>query len=306
MWYRRITEYKDVEPPSPPKMTSIRRKHVLFGQSSFAITPVTTSRPEEPTFNGPSKRNSRDTETENMNNVSYFKRVRVISSKTRIKHIPGPFLTHARSTTEYVLSPRAKLEAQEQTLRKSFEENAAVLGLKHKDTRSSLVAFAWCLRNQRKFAAAEDLFRASYDANYEEVVVKDPWALQDMISSLLTVLADQNKSSEMDELRQVTNAMFRSNLEPEVANLLLYQLYTGLVSRDGVVNQRSLLSPPDSLNMTSKVGTEGNTGSSTAPAALFGGCGDSRCLCPPKLESGSRILTLNDWAELLYQLSKKL
>ncbi|KAH9212127.1 hypothetical protein DL95DRAFT_464179 [Leptodontidium sp. 2 PMI_412] len=182
MWYRRITEYKDVEPPSPPKMTSIQRKHVLFGQSSFAITPVITSRPEEPTFNGPSKRKSRDTETENMNNVSHFKRVRVISSKRRIKHIPGPFLTHARSTTESVLSPRAKMEAQEQTLQKSFERKAAVLGLKHKDTRSSLAAFAWCLRKQRKFAAAEDLFRASYDANYEELVVKDPWALQDMIS----------------------------------------------------------------------------------------------------------------------------
>lgn len=67
-----------------------------------------------------------------------------------------------------------KQEAEEREARKNFEEQGACLGIDYPDTHSSLNVLAWCLRNQRKFSAAEDLLCAVYEARKDSLVIHDP------------------------------------------------------------------------------------------------------------------------------------
>jgi len=153
--------------------------------------------------------------------VSCFKRVRVISKKQRIKRIPGPFSSYASMPQEFVLSPQEKLDVEGRTARRAFEEKSSLLGFGHPDTHSSLTTLAWCLRNRNKFAAAEDLFRSSYNTRKEYLITKDPLGLQRIIMNLMTVMADQNKTSEIDELRREAASLFKSNMDPQAAESLL-------------------------------------------------------------------------------------
>jgi Ankyrin repeats (3 copies) len=223
MWYRRITEYNDVE-NSPIRVTPTpSRSDVRFGQNPFEVVPFGPA-PPKIRISTSSKRKLSESNIEETDDVTSFKRVRVISKKDRVKHVPGPFASYITTSGTSILNPRARQQAEEREKRKLFEERAALLGLDHPDTLSSLNALAWCLRTQRKFAAAEDLFRAAFTARKDNLVTEDPEALQVIIGNLMTVLIDQNKALEVDEMWQRVKAMFRSNLEQERADTVLQHL----------------------------------------------------------------------------------
>ena len=92
MWYRRITEYNDIDPAPPVSQRPIhkpREEIVVFGQTSFSKV---IFGPQLPEHLSASKKRKRD-EVPN-NDITLFKRVRVLSKKTRvrrIKQISGPF-----------------------------------------------------------------------------------------------------------------------------------------------------------------------------------------------------------------------
>ncbi|PVH89250.1 hypothetical protein DL98DRAFT_647802 [Cadophora sp. DSE1049] len=280
MWYRRITEYKDVEPPPPPPPTRSFRLHkVRFGQNPFAADVPVPLRSEGPTSNLPDKRKLATAEIQDLDDVSYFKRVRMISSKIRIKHIPGPFSTHAKSSLDSVLSPQVRLEAQEQILREAFEEKAALLGLKHEDTHSSLTTFARCLRNQRKFAEAEALFRAAYDASKEELVSRSPLALQALVSNLMTVLEDQKKLPEVNWLGHEAVVMFGRD-SSEATKLFLHSIRSTRFAQSIVERDGNMLKPPDPIDLTLRAGIETFT---VSPKSVMGEGDTMRCRCTATL-----------------------
>src|SRR5437016_2929588 len=195
MWYRRITEYNDIEPSPIRVPPTPQRPDVRFGQSSFKIVPFGPA-PPKIRISISSKRKLSESNFEETDDVMSFKRVRVISKKDRIKHVPGPFASYTTTSGTSILNPQAKQQVEEREKRKLFEERAALLGLDHPDTLHSLNALAWCLRTQRKFAAAEDLFRVALTAGKDNLVTEDPEALQVIIGNLMTVLIDQNKVLE--------------------------------------------------------------------------------------------------------------
>lgn len=92
MWYRRITEYNDVDPPPPKSRMPLRKPQeeiVVFGQTSFSKL---IFGPELPEHLAASKKRKREDVQDD--DITLFKRVRVLSKKTRvrrIKQISGPF-----------------------------------------------------------------------------------------------------------------------------------------------------------------------------------------------------------------------
>ena len=90
MWYRRITEYNDVDPSPPVSQTSPRETHVVFGQPSFGSIMFG---PALPAHLSASKKRKRENVPHD--DITLFKRVRVLSKKTRfrrINQISGPFI----------------------------------------------------------------------------------------------------------------------------------------------------------------------------------------------------------------------
>jgi tetratricopeptide (TPR) repeat protein len=200
--------------------------------------------PEPPTIriSTPSKRKLSESNVEETDDITSFKRVRVISKKNRIKHVLGPFSSHTTTSGDSILNPQAKQQAEERAVRKLFEERATLHGLDHPDTLSSLNTLALCLRNQRKFAAAEDLFRAGLDARKYTLITEDPEALSVMMGNLMTVLVDQNKVLEADELWQMATTVFKSNLDVERAEALLQRLEVLYIFRN---KQRAVPESPE-------------------------------------------------------------
>src|ERR1700730_14694771 len=117
MWYRRITEYNDIE-PSPIRATPTpQRPDVRFGQNSFEIVPFGPA-PPKILISTSSKRKLSESNIEEMDDVTSFKRVRVISKKDRIKHVPGPFASYTTTSGTSILNPQARLQAEEREKRK--------------------------------------------------------------------------------------------------------------------------------------------------------------------------------------------
>jgi hypothetical protein len=224
MWYRRITEYKDIEPDPVNIPTIPKNSKAVFGQHGFESVVFGPPKPRTGYSPSASKRKLGETDIEDTEDVAYFKRVRIISKKERIKHAPGPFAGHNVGTSESILDPKAKQEAEEREARAVFEKKAATLGLDHSETIESLNTLAWCLRNRRKFAEAEKLFRAAFTALKDTLILDDPDTLQVLARNLMTVLIDQNKRSETGEIWQITKGLFKSNLPEDRASVLIERL----------------------------------------------------------------------------------
>src|SRR2546423_14403224 len=93
MWYRRITEYNDIEPSPMRVPPTPQRPDVRFGQSSLEIVPFGPA-PPKIRLSTSSKRKVSASNFEETPAVTSFKRARVISKKDRIKHVPRPFASH--------------------------------------------------------------------------------------------------------------------------------------------------------------------------------------------------------------------
>ena len=102
MWYRRITEYDYIDPPPPANQIptrKLRETPAVFGSSPFkaiVFGPPPSNDPED--LMGTKKRKSENTHD---NDIARFKRVRVLSKKTRVRTSrpgPKPFIRFATET----------------------------------------------------------------------------------------------------------------------------------------------------------------------------------------------------------------
>ncbi|KAF4636663.1 hypothetical protein G7Y89_g1430 [Cudoniella acicularis] len=225
MWYRRITEYQDTE-PAPLNIPPLRRNtKAAFGQHGFAsVVLFGPQKPQNGATGSATKRKLSETELEDTQDVSFFKRVRVVSKRQRIKYVPGPFARHNAVAGDSILDPKAKQKAEAREARKLFEDTAARLGMNHTNTIGKLNALALCLRNQRRFKEAEDLLRAAFTSSRDILISEDPTTLQLIASNLMTVLVDQDKTVESGEIWNITKTLLRSNLPDDLANELIGKL----------------------------------------------------------------------------------
>ncbi len=102
MWYWRVTEYNDVD-PSPPMIQMPLRKPreevIVFGETSFSKILFGPELPEH--LSASKKRKREDVQNDD---ITLFKRVRVLSKKTRvrrIKQVSGPFTGLAAARTGF-------------------------------------------------------------------------------------------------------------------------------------------------------------------------------------------------------------
>jgi hypothetical protein len=122
MWYRRITEFKDVDPspaikvsvvrPSPGKVQFGRNafRGLVFGPKSFSkFPPVST------------KRKLESTEIVE-DDIACFKRVRLVTSKERVKFIPGPFHQEQISGNDFSLDAATRYTLEESKAWEDFRE----------------------------------------------------------------------------------------------------------------------------------------------------------------------------------------
>ncbi len=92
MWYRRITEYNDVDPSPLVSLIPLRKPReevVVFGEASFSKIIFGPGIPEHISASKKRKR-----EQVQNDDITLFKRVRVLSKKTRVRRIEqilGPF-----------------------------------------------------------------------------------------------------------------------------------------------------------------------------------------------------------------------
>ena len=121
MWYRRITEYNYIDPPPPANHIhnrKLREAPAIFGQSPFkaiVFGPPPSTDPED--LIGSRKRKS---EHISENDIARFKRVRVLSKRTRVRRSkPGPepfmrFATESRGFNAIAMS-----QAHQRTISKA-------------------------------------------------------------------------------------------------------------------------------------------------------------------------------------------
>ena len=102
MWYRRITQYNDVDPPPPVCQLPLRKYReavVMFGQTSFSKV-IFGPELRDP-LSASKKRKWDDGQNDD---IILFKRVRVLSKKTRVRRIKqssGPFTRLARASNDF-------------------------------------------------------------------------------------------------------------------------------------------------------------------------------------------------------------
>lgn len=127
MWYRRITEVKDVDPPLPFTRLSPRapeRVSVAFGRSAFSGEILNTTAPDQFLQFSPAKKRKR--EDSQKDDLALFKRVRLVTRKTRLRRTKlaskpfsrSPFTRHAAIKTAFEQSP---VEPPQQMFSKALE-----------------------------------------------------------------------------------------------------------------------------------------------------------------------------------------
>ncbi|CAD6575091.1 MAG: hypothetical protein ASARMPRED_007053 [Alectoria sarmentosa] len=124
MWYRRITEYNDVDPSPPVSQTSPRETHVVFGQPSFGSIMFG---PALPAHLSASKKRKRENVPHD--DITLFKRVRVLSKKTRfrsINQISGPFIGPATARNGFNELANQPTDLAEATLQVGKSEQPVV------------------------------------------------------------------------------------------------------------------------------------------------------------------------------------
>lgn len=157
--------------------------------------------------------------------ISQFKRIRVVSKKNRIKHVPGPF--SYQSTGEgSVMNPTQRQEADERKAWQELDALKASLGNSHPDTLLCFDSLARRLRNWGKYWTAEELLREALTSGEDMLLAHSPETLQLIFVGLMTVLVDQQKLDAAEELWQKSVETFRFRVGEDSANVLIGRFQT--------------------------------------------------------------------------------
>jgi ribosomal protein S7 len=148
--------------------------------------------------------------------LSQFKRIRLVSTEKRKKI--GPFLSYPVGGATFNAGQQQKRD--EQTAWDGFHALQASMGNTHPDTLTYLHSFTRFLRNWGKYQTAEMIIRDALKSGESELLAHRPEVLQLMLSGLMTVLVDQQKLVEAEDLWNTSIETFRNKLGEDSANVL--------------------------------------------------------------------------------------
>ncbi|KUJ09637.1 uncharacterized protein LY89DRAFT_274853 [Mollisia scopiformis] len=223
MWYRRITEFMDVDPPPSVRVHTTRpAEKVKFGHnafSGFTFGPKPASK-----FPPVSTKRKLDCIELEEDDIAHFKRVRLITSKERVKFIPGPFREVKIAGKDLSFAAAERHRAAESDAWEAFRTNQSTLGSSHPNTILSLGNLTRTLRNIGKSSGAEDILQKTLGDEESTLVEKDPASLRVLLGSLMVALVDQKKFDAAEELWTRASDLFVSRASAEEQAALIRDL----------------------------------------------------------------------------------
>jgi tetratricopeptide (TPR) repeat protein len=221
MWFRRITEITDVDPPPTPRVYVKRPpvEIVQFGQNAFqglAFGPTPPSK-----FPPVSVKRKLDVVELAEDDIAHFKRIRLITTKERVRFIPGPFRQVQISGKDLPLAAAEKYEEEVSKVWEAFRTHEKPTGLSHPDTLISLRDLAQILRNVGKSSAAEEIVQTTLKELESLLVEKNPEYLGFLMASLMMALVDQKKLDAAEELWMRAVALFSKSVSAEENDALI-------------------------------------------------------------------------------------
>lgn len=221
MWYRRITEIMDIDPP-PPSRIHLKRspaEKVQFGQNAFQgllFGPIPPSK--FPPVSAKRKRNAVELAEDD---IAHFKRIRLITSKERVRFIPGPFRQVQIFGRDLSSAAEEQYKAEESSAWVKFRTLERTLGPSHPDTLVSIQNLTRILRNIGRSSAAEDLLQKTLKEEEAKLIDQQPGSLRILMTSLMISLVDQKKLEAAEELWTRAAALFTSNASAEENDALI-------------------------------------------------------------------------------------
>jgi hypothetical protein len=192
---------------------------VQFGQNAFqglAFGPTPPSK-----FPPVSVKRKLDVVELAEDDIAHFKRIRLITTKERVRFIPGPFRQVQISGKDLSLAAAEKYEEEVSKAWESFRTHEKSTGLSHPDTLISLRELAQILRNVGKSSAAEDILQTTLKELESLLVEKNPESLRFLMASLMMALVDQKKLDAAEELWMRAVALFSKSVSAEENNALI-------------------------------------------------------------------------------------
>jgi hypothetical protein len=153
--------------------------------------------------------------------IACFKRVRLVTSKERVKFIPGPFHQEQISGNDLSVEVASRYTLEESKVWEDFREKKLKLGSSHSDTLASLGSLIRTLRNVGKSSIAEELLVDTLKVEEMTLVDYNPKLLRMLMGSLMAALADQKKLEAAEELWSRATALFLSKLSKEEHDALV-------------------------------------------------------------------------------------
>jgi ribosomal protein S7 len=214
-----VTELLDEEePPIYPPPPSLRNYQTTaqFGKPSFNDISYGPKPPSQFQPLSSSPKRKLDCIQLEEDDLSQFKRIRLVSTEKRKKI--GPFLSYPVGGATFNAGQQQKRD--EQTAWDGFHALQASMGNTHPDTLTYLHSFTRFLRNWGKYQTAEMIIRDALKSGESELLAHRPEVLQLMLSGLMTVLVDQQKLVEAEDLWNTSIETFRNKLGEDSANVL--------------------------------------------------------------------------------------
>ena len=213
-----------MEPPPAIKVWSPNPSlgKVQFGQSAFQnlrfgpkphskFSPLSTKRKLEATEIAE-------------DDMACFKRVRLVTSKERVKFIAGPFHQVQLSDPDLSSNVAMRYKLEESEAWADFREKQKSLGSSHTATLMSLNVLIRILRNVGKSSTAEELLQATLEVEEATLVENSPDLLTTLLGSLMSVLVDQQKIDAAEALWVRASWLFLSNATEAEHDALLRTL----------------------------------------------------------------------------------
>jgi hypothetical protein len=144
-----------------------------------------------------------------------------VTSKERVKFIPGPFRQVQISGQDLSLDVATRYKLEESKAWEDFRKQKEKLGSLHSDTLSSLGSLIRTLYNVGKSSTTEELLVDILKVEEKTLVEHKPESLRMLMGSLMTALVAQKKLEAAEELWSRATALFLSKASEEEHSALV-------------------------------------------------------------------------------------
>jgi hypothetical protein len=208
----------DVDPPPTIKVHRPQEK-VQFGQNAFSGVSFGPKPPSK--FTPVSVKRKIDATELAEDDIAHFKRVRLITSKERVRFVPGPFRQIQIAGKDLTLAAAEKYKVEESGAWEAFRMAQKTLGSSHANTITNLSNLARILRNVGKSQEAEGILQKTLKEETSTLMQKDPASLGLLMSNLMVALVAQKKVDAAEELWSSSTALFSAKASADETNSLI-------------------------------------------------------------------------------------